>query len=460
MTDQVRASSRAESNLTAVELIKLYRDRELAPSEYIDQIVNWIDIVDPLVQAVETPLFEIARSAATQSDRAWRQGQARSLEGVPLGVKSVIAVAGAPRTGGSLAFAHSFQVRDSYIVRQLRSDGMIPVATLHSYELGLSNDHASFGVTRNPHDLTRHPGGSSSGPAVAVASGEVPVAIGTDTAGSVRLPAAWCNVTGFKPTNGHVQLTGILPLAPTFDCVGYIARSAQDVALVSRLASPRPGGETLRLGVALKWADGYDHRVQDALARSSDVFQELGYDVREVDLGGDERLDDALWGLVLREAANAYDEDIARKSSPLVASQLQRGRETTTAAMQEYASITHAYSRRLACCLEGVELLLVPGAPCLPPRLDDGLAELRSARRPWHEIALNSMAFANAAGLPAIAIPAGLPRPLPVGVQIVGRRGEDARVLGAAIRFQSLTEFHQALPTRAELLSRPRCAIP
>ena len=202
MTHEVGARSQTESYLTAVELIELYRNRELAPSEYIDEVADWIDLVEPTVHAVATRLFETARVAAVRSDRAWRDGCARALEGVPFGVKSSIAIAGAPRTGGSVALGDALQVRDASVVRRLRSDGMIPVATLHSYELGLSQDLASLGVTRNPYDVMRHPGGSSSGPAAAVASGELPIAVGTDTAGSVRLPASWCNVTGFKPTNG------------------------------------------------------------------------------------------------------------------------------------------------------------------------------------------------------------------------------------------------------------------
>ena len=194
-------------------------------------------------------LLEAAQAAVER----WREGAPLSpLDGIPFGVNANIAVAGQPWHGGIRAFRERLAAEDAACVVRLRAAGMIPMAIFNMHEgaLGETSNNPAFRTTRNPHDPTRIPGGSSGGSAAAVAAGMVPVALGTDNLGSVRLPSALCGVVGFKPAQGEVLMDGVMPLSPRLDHVGVHARSVADVIQVMALLASQPSKQTLGLGVA------------------------------------------------------------------------------------------------------------------------------------------------------------------------------------------------------------------
>ncbi len=222
-------------------LVALFAAGKLWPSAALDAYLERIDTFNPSLNAFLALDAPRARRDAEASDRRWAAGaQLSPLDGVPLGVKANMAVAGLPWHGGIGAYAGRIAPVDADCIAALRRAGAIIIGTLNMHEaaLGATSDNAVFGRCHNPykHDVT--PGGSSGGSASAVAAGLCASALGTDTLGSVRLPAAFCGVFGHKPAHGAVQMDGIMPLSPTLDDVGAIARSAEDLNAVMSVLAP------------------------------------------------------------------------------------------------------------------------------------------------------------------------------------------------------------------------------
>src|SRR5690606_23443213 len=188
---------------------------------------------EPAINAVITRMNDLALAAAAESDRRYRDGTARPLEGVPVGIKDILATAGVRTTAGSAIYRDWVPDYDATVVKRLRDAGAVVVAKHAPFPFALGHENnPHYGPTLNPWDTERTPGGSSSGSGASVAARQVPISIGTDTGGSIRLPATWCGVAGLKPTWGRVPNKGVMPLAWSMDTIGPLARSVADLALV------------------------------------------------------------------------------------------------------------------------------------------------------------------------------------------------------------------------------------
>lgn len=212
-----------------------------------------------------------------------------ALSGVPFAVKDNIAVAGHPTTGGSAALRRLVLAPSASAVRQLKASGAVVVgkANLHELALGVTSDNGAFGPVRNPRQPGRSAGGSSGGTAAAVASGSVPFALGTDTGGSMTIPAAFCGVVGMRPTHGRYPHDGLLAISPSRDTIGVMANHVADVALVDSIltADPAPGVPTGRLGVPHSgWWDGLAENVQRAAEGALLQLERSGFELVDVDL--------------------------------------------------------------------------------------------------------------------------------------------------------------------------------
>ena len=235
-------------NRDATDLASGFASGSMDPRTVLEDLLTRIERLEPLVGACTdlappTPLLAAADAAAAR----WRAGAPRSpLDGVPFGVKANIAVAGLPWHAGIDAFRDRIAGTDATCVARLRAAGLIPVAMLNMHEaaLGVTSDNPAFGTTRNPWAPERIPGGSSGGSAAAVASGMLPLALGTDDLGSVRLPSALCGVVGFKPAYGEISTDGVVPLSPSLDHVGIHARSVRDVSAVLPILRGEPDKRT------------------------------------------------------------------------------------------------------------------------------------------------------------------------------------------------------------------------
>jgi aspartyl-tRNA(Asn)/glutamyl-tRNA(Gln) amidotransferase subunit A len=216
------------------ELLAVFRDRTVSPVEVVDALAERIEAVDELVGGFTTVCLDRARSEAGRAERAWAQGAARPLEGIPLAVKDLFDSEGVRTTYGSPMFAGHVPGRDAEALARARAAGAILIGKTQTHEFawGISSVNALMGSTHNPWALDRISGGSSGGSAVALASDEVPLALGSDTGGSIRVPSSLCGTVGLKPTYGRISLAGIWPLARSLDHPGPMARTPADAALL------------------------------------------------------------------------------------------------------------------------------------------------------------------------------------------------------------------------------------
>lgn len=348
-------------------------------------------------------------------------------EGEPVvAVKDLVDVRGVPTTGGGVILPNEPARRDARAVALARAAGCAVVGKTNLYEwaYGVSSDNPHYGAVRNPRDPSRSAGGSSSGSAVAVAAGLCDWAIGTDTAGSIRVPASLCGVVGFKPTYGTVSARGVITLARSLDGVGSlapdVATAAGAVELMSgkKLAGPPVDRSRLRLGVPAGWVEDLDEPTASA-------WEAVAADLPEIEFPERRALFE-LAEIIQRAEATAFHRPWMRRCperySPDVLDRLRSGLDVTAvdylAACEERVRARTA-SRR---ALRDLDAILVPATACVAPAIDaDEVREpLIRFTRPF-----------NLTGQPVVSLPAPVTG-LPVGIQVVGRAGEDARTVGVA----------------------------
>jgi aspartyl-tRNA(Asn)/glutamyl-tRNA(Gln) amidotransferase subunit A len=405
------------------------------PVELVEQALARLGEVDDVVRAFVHVDADGAREQARGRAAEGRTGG--PLHGVPVAVKDLFDVAGQLTRAGSRVPPGPAAGRDATAVARLREAGAVLIGRTRTHEFawGLTTWHPDLGGTRNPYDPDRTAGGSSGGSAAAVAAGVVPLALGTDTGCSLRLPAAWTGLVGHKPTHGLTPADGVTPLAPSLDVVGALVRDAADARLALEVLSgrPLPPAEDARgLRVGRVRARGLSDAVGSGLDAAAAAFA----DVVEVDLplDGLERLYGAVMGDEALEVhrSRGWWPEHADLYGADVRGRVERSQALTPEQRAGAAAMREELRRRTDDLLAGVDVLLLPVASCAPSRTSapderpDGGGPLRSAVLPW-------TVLANLCGLPACAVPMGLDGDgLPVAVQVVGARGRDATVLDAA----------------------------
>ena len=413
--------------------------------------------VDP-AELTERALARLAECddelrAFVHVDAAGARAQARHplpgpLSGVPVAVKDLFDVAGQVTRAGSLVPAGAPAAADAALVARLRAAGAVVIGRTRTHEFawGVTTQHEVLGGTRNPWDTARVPGGSSGGSAAAVAAGIVPLALGTDTGASLRLPAAWCGLVGHKPTWGAVPLDGCVPLAPSLDTGGALVRTVADVRVLLRVLGgpvlPPPGPvRGLRAGVVRVPAAA---AVRVALDAAYDRAVGLGLALRDVELPLADRLVATYVGVQAGEAL-AWHRGTGRwpryaaDYGADVRSYLERADAAGEQQAVEAAELRTELRRRVAALFEQVDVLLLPVATSGPPRTatPNTTVDARGEPVPVRDAVLPWTVLANLCGLPACSVPAGLDADgLPVGVQVVGPAGADARVLDIAEQLQ------------------------
>ena len=388
-----------------------------------------------------------AREEAQRLDLELKRGVDRGpLHGIPISLKDLIDVAGTPTTAASRALIDRVADRDAEIVTRLRRAGAILIGktNMHEVALGTTSEDSAFGPVRHPADLSRVAGGSSGGSAVAVATGMGLASIGSDTGGSIRIPAACCGVVGLKPSLGEVPTDGVIPLSKSLDHVGPLTRTVEDAALVwavladrtpARPAAPAPG--TLRL----KRLDGYFStplapEVRAAFDRAVSGLATAGVTIVDGELADTGRIVTTYVNIVLPEGAAWHNELLKTRGdaySPTVRQRLESGREISAAAyldaLEAQEAIAAAVDRALADC----DALVLATLPIVAPPLGTGDMSIDPAEPPMPVRAamLKHTQPFNLSGHPAISLPIAVSG-LPVGLQLVGRLNETARLLEIA----------------------------
>jgi aspartyl-tRNA(Asn)/glutamyl-tRNA(Gln) amidotransferase subunit A len=447
------------TQLSISELGAAFRAGQASPVEATEACLAQIAARDPELHAFITVTAEAARAQARTATDELGRGQDRGpLHGVPIALKDLIDTAGIRTTGGSALFEDHVPTRDATVVRWLRDAGAVVVGKLNLHELayGGSGVIGHFPPTRNPRNPAYICGGSSSGSAAAVAAGMCFAALGTDTAGSIRVPAALCGIVGFKPSYGLVPLRGVFPLAWSYDYCGPMTRSVYDAALVLEAiagydaddltssefpvadytnavdhASVTDLAAPLRIGVARSYffADA-DPEVIEAIERVLAILGGLGASLRDFELPID---DDRT--VARTESYAIHRPWVETTPERYQASTLSRINSGATTSASDYIDKLHDLQmrrRRAGALFTGVDFIVTPTTP-IPAIAFADIEAAPDTLRPRELVLLRNTRPFNILGTPAISIPCGTTRAgLPIGFQIVGPPGADAPVLQLA----------------------------
>lgn len=443
------------TSLTIASAWSMLDTGEITTRDLADACLHQIERLDPELNAFILLCLDVvaSRAAARQSP----------LFGIPLAIKDLYDLAGTPTTAGTSFFRDQAAERDAAVVERLRAAGAIIVGKTNTQEIayGVTGINPHFGACRNPWDTARIPGGSSSGSAVGVATGMCLGALGTDTGGSIRIPAALCGVVGLKPTFGRVSLRGVFPLSWSLDHAGPIARTVRDVATLLQVIAGYdpldPGSAEVPVGdylldieggvrswrVAVAAGDYFedlDPEVAAAHAEAVDAFADLGAELTRLDLSFLREAALANGQMIGADAAAFHRERLASNPEGFGADVRQRLEIGARVSGTEYALARRTQSemrRRMELLFTEYDILLTPTVP-VPAPLSEGADALEQARR-----LTRFTAPFNLTGLPALSLPCGFTSGrLPVGLQVVSGPWGEARVLRAARAYETVTGWH------------------
>jgi aspartyl-tRNA(Asn)/glutamyl-tRNA(Gln) amidotransferase subunit A len=445
-------------------LSQAFLSGRLTPSAVLKDALDRIAATDAQLCSFVAIDADQARQSAERAGAELRSGRCRGpLHGVPIAVKELFDVNGLPATYGSKARAGAVASSDSEVVKRLRRAGAVIVGLTRSHEFGwgITTLHPSGCGTRNPHNHDFICGGSSGGSAAAVAAGLVPAAVASDTGGSIRIPAALCGVAGIKPTFGRVPRDGSVPLAPSLDTPGFIARTAADLAiLLLACAGPSPSDPATRISdmaraepLPVTLAGRRVGVSQDlhatpiaaahaaAFQRAIDTLGGLGARVTEVRLPQATQYREAFNVIQMAEAFDVHHRKLglfpgsARAYGADVRERLERARSvdigTYLAACERRLYLADA----LHAALSSVDVLVTPVNPGTPPRRadPDHVTGPDGSRRPFRDVIMGYTVPQNLAGVPAVTIRAGTDeRGIPCGVQLTAARGGELTALRLA----------------------------
>jgi aspartyl-tRNA(Asn)/glutamyl-tRNA(Gln) amidotransferase subunit A len=391
---------------------------------------------------------DAALAAARQSDRDRSQGLVRGpLHGIPISLKDLIDVAGQPTTAASRVFADRVATADATVVTRLRGAGAILLGktNLHEFALGTTSEDSAWGAVRHPADDSRSAGGSSGGSAAAVATGMSLASIGSDTGGSIRIPAAACGIVGLKPSLGDVPTEGVVPLSRTLDHVGPLARSVQDAAWIwAVLAGHRPAPlETAAArDIRLTLLGGYFRSplapdVRGPFDAAVETLRAASIRIGAAELPAVEIIATVYVNLVLPEAAHFHRQWLETRAdlyTPSVRSRLESGRQIPAVAYLEALAARAVLRDAVDAALRDCDALLLPTLPIVAPALGAGEIAIdpdQPGRVPVRSAMLRQTQLFNITGHPAISLPLRVTG-LPVGLQLVGRVNDTPGLLAAA----------------------------
>jgi aspartyl-tRNA(Asn)/glutamyl-tRNA(Gln) amidotransferase subunit A len=434
--------------LSAFELVAGYRAREFSASEVVDAVATRIGELEPELKAFTTLALDEARAAAHAAERAYASGTARQLEGVPLAVKDLYDTAGIRTTYGSAMFERHVPRTDAAAVVRAKAEGAIVVGktSTHEFAWGMTSHNEHFDAGRNPWRVDRVSGGSSGGSAVALATGETTLALGSDTGGSIRIPAAFCGVIGLKPTYGRVDTKGVFPLAPSLDHAGPLARTPADTALLlSALAgidadawrAVRVRGLRVALCPDLTPIELVPD-VQAALDAAGDALAALGANLVEVELPEAAEIMPAFVAIQRLEALTSHREaglwpQRRDEYGVDVRSRFVAAESVTTGHYLEAMGARERVRSGFVRLFECTDLLLTPVSASSPALRGSEEVEYFGRTVPFRETVMPFTVPQNLVGLPACSLRAGFDSlGIPVGVQLTGRPGAEPVVVAAA----------------------------
>jgi aspartyl-tRNA(Asn)/glutamyl-tRNA(Gln) amidotransferase subunit A len=445
---RTRPTYGASQSLTIEEFGRKLRNREISSAEVTDECLRRIEADNSRLNAFILVTADEARRQARAADEELADGNDRGpLHGVPISLKDLIDLQGTATTAASRVREGHVATADAPIVTELRHAGAVFVGktNLHEFAFGTTNEDSAFGPARNPYDPARSPGGSSGGSAVSVVAGMALGTIGTDTGGSIRIPAAACGLVGVKPTLGEISTDRVVPLSRTLDHAGPLASTVTDAWHIYHALRGRPPvrplsaarTDALQLALPRKYfCDILDDGVREQFEATLDVLQKSGARVEVVDIPNAAAIAAVYLHISFPDAA-AYHapmlEKMPEKYTQPVRQRLEAARyllaEDYARALDGRAALTN----QVDAVLSGYDALILPTLPIPAPELGAASVQVGSGREPVRALMLRLTQLFNLTGHPAVSLPAGMTSGVPVGVQLAGARGQTDALMSIAL---------------------------
>jgi len=469
----LRKSELAHQPITVLR--ELFRDGSFEPEDLLDCLLENIRRYESKIHAYLHMVPEhTLREQARDASKELKNFGSRPLTGIFMAIKDNTYVSGLPCTAGSKILEGYIPLKDATAVSRLREQGAVFLGKTNLDEFaafGIATNNPHFGRTFNPWNLGRIPGGSSGGSAAAVSAGEAVAATGSDTGGSVRIPASFCNLVGLKPTFGRISRSGTITMSWTLDHFGVIARTVRDASVLYEAMSGKDASDSstlnspelersafaddppdlfgIKLGIFSNPIRASDDGVMSCFDESVRVLSEAGARIRSIELPDVEHITPAIFAIALSEVA-AYHEEWFRTRREDYADTLrgyvQLGHTILATeylkAQRARATIVERVSRKLA----EVDVLLVPTNPSVAPELNQEFVEIRGKRYPAFQVLTENTYPFNLLGLPAMTIPNGFSNGLPVGLQLVCSHWKEDLLFKVGDCYQQLTDYHKKTP--------------
>ncbi|GAK59436.1 glutamyl-tRNA(gln) amidotransferase subunit A [Candidatus Vecturithrix granuli] len=484
---------------TIRELHQKLCDGEVSSRQITEAVLARIDEVEPTLHSYIRVMKEEALDQADHIDEQLGKGEIEPtyLTGIPLAIKDVICIKGVPTTCGSKILEHFVPPYDATVIQKLKQQHPVLIGrtNMDEFAMGASTEHSAYGITRNPWDIERVPGGSSGGSAAAVAAGEAIAALGTDTGGSIRQPAAFCNITGLKPTYGRVSRYGLVAFASSLDQIGPMTKDVFDAAILLQAISghdPKdstsvnysvpdytqsllPDLQGVKIGIPKEYfAEGLDPQIERAVRNAIDVLERLGATCREVSLPNTAygvatyyiiapseassnlaRYDGVKYGYRTANYSDLMDMYTKTRSEgfgPEVIRRIMLGTYTLSSGYYDAYYLKAQKVRTLVRqdferVFQEVDVLATPITPTPPFKIGEFVDDPLT----MYLIDVYTVPI-NLAGLTGISIPCGFTQDhLPIGLQIIGGHFQEEKVLRTAFAFQEQTNFHRQQPEIARI---------
>ena len=432
--------------MTILEMADALRAKKVSSLELTNEALKKID---PRLNAFITVLEESARARASAMDAELSHGIDRGpMHGIPIAHKDLVYTKGVRTTGGSKIFKDFVPDYDADIAASLDRAGTVLIGktNLHEFAYGITSTNPHFGAVRNPWDTDRIPGGSSGGSGAAVAAGVLPMATGTDTGGSIRIPASFCGVTGLKPTFGLISKRGVMPLGWTMDHMGPITKTVRDAAVAFHAmggsgAVPSKNADIrgLRIGLPVNYYfDTLDLEVSESVRTAVQTAAALGARIVDIKVPNIDEINVVARVLLLAEATSVHEKHLGRRADmgADVLTLLDQGRLIRGSDYVDAQRLRRIYCREFSKLWNDADCIFTPTTPTPAPKIGQMTMKVGAVDEDVRLATTRLMRAINVLGIPALSIPCGFTKAgLPIGLQILGApRAEDTILrVGAAI---------------------------
>lgn len=434
--------------LSIKEMLEGFRKKELSPVEVTREYMKRAKQAESLNAFIKLT-EETALNQAKMAEIRWSMGQAGKLEGIPLSYKDNIHVKGVPATSGSIIDRDFVPTDNAPIIQTLQKDGaiMIGKTNMHEFAFGITNNNPFYGPARNPWNPGYISGGSSGGSAVSVAANLCAASIGTDTGGSIRIPASCCGLIGLKPTYGLLNNAGITPLSWSLDHNGPIVQNTADLALVmgaltnSNYSYENTSIKGWRIGIPSNFfTDRIEPEVMEVYEITLKRFEELGASLVYVEIPHVEETSSLTFTLAIAEAGYVHKDRIARNLGKYGEDVKQIMESSTSIQAIDYINALRRkeqITKEFDILFKDIDLIVIPTLPALPKAIGEGGVQFNGETESIFNCMIRYTSYFNLTGHPALSIPAGLSEErLPVGVQLVGKKMSERGLISAAAAFE------------------------